>query len=654
MEFTESFLATAGRFPKPYNMSLEQWYELIGKDIGFVSESEVYKPVKLLVDVTKDGRPTEIIVSPWRENWYSLARNGIAAMMGIPDPRNVELVDDFEEPISNWDGNRLMSYKDTIRILYGENPLKLKNPPKQVDTSINPQKDAIFHEWWGDVQDSLEDVIAKKLRGTKDQQKLTDLCAFDGAVEEMIRDVLKQSIDTKFIVDHSANAVSESKTPVEVVKDVSGILLTALRYGLRHSAVTVEGCLANYVGESILGNKEVDPISNEYEQYKSIAHRAMRYPMGNDLLIIIKNGKDKSGGKRKGRRRKRDKAVTVHNVTKTTYIDPHAHNHPYRDAPAWWYGTSMYPHHRHHKHYYSHGHPPTSSNNNIVVHTRTKSYKGNHEHAVKAYHSFAGRPPVPTKEFMKKTLPGTQFKEEERIYLPATEIVDEKVGDIKERNSPISNKSSYTERDDRKCDNIYGDINNSKYWINVGADVGEVPDLDGEKHKVKSSSRKGKGAPKMIYDSVETKNSETKKLPKNRILDKNYEANYARNLLKESRSQPKKTSDIRKQHLQPKKRSSSRKKTNSNSEIENHRPKARLVDRSASDKRSTISNEQYVSNENRDFIAKEKTERNRPLFGNETTNGVKTFAQLLEEQKSKRMAGLNKPTRKSSNRRIHF
>lgn len=501
----------------PLGSTLEEWHEAVGKDLHLVADSQVYDPIFVRVALSANAPPTEIALRPWVNGWYEAAQKGIAEMLGIRDPRNLELVDDFEDNIATWDVDRLASYRDAFRALYKDNVVHALNPPSRIADSLHPARDCLLDNWWEETSRKVANAIAAKLTGTAGVTQLSELCAFDGPVESEIRSVLTEAIDQRFIDSHALTDEAKAVSPDQLVKDLSGAILTALRMSIRENQELVSDCMASHIGDSIFSDGPKASVQDEMGQYLNIAGHALGYPAGNDLLIIITDGKNKKK-KRKGRRR--GQGVTVHNVTKTTRYDPFFYGHPYRDHPSWWYGTPMYPGHRHHHHYYRRG-PSVVTQDTTVV--QPHAYRGDNKQVVKLYHSFAGRPPAPTVAFLKKA----GLTEEEAVLTLASpkdakkgevsfvEVVDKKqdAQEVKQEEVSVEKQEvPAVVKEEKKVGRRYTDEQDTAYMAGIS---NEVPALVSRTRKKKAATRtiprkretsersSSSRAPRMTYDNAQ-------------------------------------------------------------------------------------------------------------------------------------------------------
>lgn len=610
MEFTSVYREVA-QSCLPLGSTLEEWHEAVGKHLKLVPDSQVYRPVLVRVALSANAPPTKIALTPWMDGWYAAAQKGVAEMLGIPDSRNLELVDDFEENISTWDIDRLASYRDAFRALYKDNVVHALNPPRKIATALYPGKDCLLDQWWADTSPKIATAVAQVLTGTKGEMELTKLCEFEGPVEMKIRDVLSASINQQFIDAHAYTADAKAVSPEQLVKDLSGVLLTSVRMSIRANREIISECMASHIGDSIFGSKGKAVVDDEFSQYKLVANHALSVPAGNNLVVIITDGKNNRRS-RKGRRR-RKKGVTVHNVTKTTRYDPFLHHHPYRDHPSWWYGTEMYPGHGHHHHYYKKGASVVTRGTTVVT---PSAYRGDHKQTVKLYHSFSGRAPAPTREFLQKAgltreeavlyvrRPEEKREESEESEESEVEEAEELAGVSKKMASipVVARKRTAGKKDTGRQ---YTDAQDEAYMKEISD---EVPSLVARNRTTKAATRT---IPRKKPTAVRSSPSRAPRM----TYDDDSAVEVSRKPKADTRTTPKKVGSER-----------------------SARPGTRLVRRTppAEKLRSTPAPKKRAPkqvNSQVNLQKAEENERNQPLFNQSQSATHKSFSQLLEEKR---------------------
>ena len=336
-----------------------------------------YEPVEVRLHTTELGRATLIGLQPSRKDWYSLAQEGIADMMGIPDHTKIELVDDFDANVKAMSVEDLGDLMGGLYIMYNDSPYFISNPPKTVPVKINISKNELIESKLTDLCNQAKTQIADILVGTKNENELELKCKPEGVIEKTIRSVIKGHINKASIIDYGYTETASKRKFDDVCNKMSFAILSSLRGEIKDSVDDIGMCFAKYKNtDNIFGVREISNRLNERDEYDQICDRAIGQEQSN-LVVVLRNTAEKNG-KKGGHKRVTIETTTIGydkyghqtgTTKKTQQIQLHPkvidHVHRYKKLPAYPSRKGMYKYRRQHNPAATHDNVNHGTVNNI-------------------------------------------------------------------------------------------------------------------------------------------------------------------------------------------------------------------------------------------------------------------------------------------------
>lgn len=368
-------------------LSMGEWINAVALPGKYLTREEVYEPFIKSVRLSVNGPPHAMVINPDLNGWYDRSVRAMAEMVDS-NAEKVELRGVYGTPLKGMEAKQLSLVPEIHVFVDGKRWVSSK-PKAAVPSYVHPKKSDYMMESIQAMTAEIVDECADLMAEAKTESELSDLLAFDGPLDQKIRQKIKNTLFSsgrEYLSLHGETERAINADVAGLTREISRRMLESVRNSVRRNARKISSYYSSkhqtWIGESALHPEEKKTLSTislhgknatEWQMFHDTVEAGLsNRSLGHNVVILIRKGR--------GPRRKRTRPGTLkrQNLRPAKIINPRPYGNPYYDSDKRW--------------------DERSSNNVQVYELSDKNivpYTGNYIRAQQFYHKFLGVPVAP-------------------------------------------------------------------------------------------------------------------------------------------------------------------------------------------------------------------------------------------------------------------